>query len=327
MYLKHLTYFTKPTNITMANTKQLEKSTLQNFGEKIMFKENPKAGNLGLEKPENGSRSKFPGCYDIIQPAIGRDGRWKTGLDEDSVDVNTIPDAKEREARKKQIKAERESLERLLNQDLSGTSKFWESYFVTINTKKPLDMSNPLDRVAYHVILASGEAAPSHRDAETEVDYLRSKYYIARENEDVSIKVERKRKYNEAISEFMDLMKAPDQALLVGRYLGLPIKESTPQNNVFDIFQNFLDSDDKLGSVDKFLFAIKKSPEELGIKMVLDDAMKKKVIRVTKGLFQRGNITMGKSIPEVLQWLSDPANSGELASIQEEIALKNKFGG
>lgn len=311
----------------MANIKQLKVSDLGNPAEKVMFKENPKAGNLGLEKPENGERSKFPGCYDIIQPSIGRDGRWKTGIDEDSVDINTIIDSKEREAKKKQVKAERESLERLLNQDLSGTSTFWESYFVTINTKKPLDMANPLDRLAYHIILASGEVAPSLRDAATNVSYLRSKYYVSRENEDVSIKVERKRRYNEAISKFMDLMKAPDKALLVGRYLGLPIKESTPQNNVFDIFQNFLDSDDKLDSVNKFLFALKKTPEELGIKMVLDDAIKKKVIRVTKGLFQRGNITMGKSIPEVLLWLSDPANSGELASIQEEIDLKNKFGG
>lgn len=305
----------------------MSKNTDTFSNEVITFKELPKPGNLGLEKAENGYRSKFPGCYDIIQPSINTDGRWRTGFDEDSIDINRIMDSKVREAKKEQVRKERESLERLVNQDLSGTSKYWESYFVTIDTRKPLDMSNPQDRIAYHIILASGETAPSLREGEEDVEFLRSKYYVSRENEDVSIKVEKKRRYNEAVMEFMKLLKNPDRCILVGRYLGLPIKESTQPNNVFDIFQNFLDQDNKLDSVNKFLMAVEKSPEELGIRMVLDDAIKKKVIRQNQGLYQRGNITMGKTHKEVLEWLNDPANAGELASIQEEIALKNKYGG
>lgn len=294
---------------------------------KVSLRENPRAGNLGLEKEENGYRSKFPGCYDIVQPPEGKDGRWRTGLDENSIHVNSIRNTEERLAEKERIKKERESLEELTGYDLSGTSKFWEDYYVLIDTTTPLDMSNPLDRIKYHVIMASGEAAPSFKDAKTQPAYRTSKYYVFRENENVSDKVEKKKRYNKAVVEFTDLMEDLEKALLVGKYLDLPLRSTTPPNNVFDIFQTFLDNDEKLDSVNKFLIAVKKSPEELTIKMIFDDAVKKKVIRHTDGLYQRGSITLGKNPKEVLEWLTNPENSGELLNIKDEIELKNKYGG
>lgn len=297
--------------------------------EKIQFKEYPRVGNLGLEKAENGYRSKFPNCYDIIQPAKGIDGRWYTGLDEYSFKVSKIQNSELRKAEFERIKNERETLERLLNVDLSGTSSFWENYLVTIDTTKPLDLSNPKDRLAYHVILASGEAAPNIKEAkEGNVVHRTAKYYVARENEDVSDKVLKNKRKNEAIVKFMELIEDPDKTLLVASYLNLRITEATPQSNRFDIIQNFLDNDEQLGSVDKFLIAVNKSPEELNLKVIFDQAVKYKVIRYDNksGLYQRGTITFGNSPKKVLETLADPTMSGELLSIQEEIETKRKFG-
>lgn len=293
--------------------------------EKIQFRENAKTGNLGLEKKENGERSKFPGCYDMIQPAMGRDGRYKTGLDENSIAVNNIPDSREREATKERIKNERESLERLTGYDLSGKSSFWDTYFTKVDITKSLDMANPLDRIAYYVIIENKIAAPDLRST-SNVAYKTSKYYVARENEDVSIKVEKKKRELEANVAFVELMKDTEKAIIIGKYLNLPVTSTTPYNNIFEAFQNFLDRDNTLGSIDKFLLAVKKSPEELNIKMIYDDAVKLKVIRHRDGLYQRGNITYGKNPKEALEFLSLAENSGELLSVQDEVELKRKFG-
>lgn len=288
----------------------------------ITFKENPSRGTLGLEKE---GRSKMPNCVDIIQPAKGLDGRWRTGLDELAISVSTMSDSKEREKKIKEIKQEREELERLLNQDLSGTSKFWETFFIEINPRVPLNLDAPLDRIKYKCILECDAVSPSMR-ASLDVKYKDAKYYISREFEEVGDRVAKKKREAEASSALLDLIKSPDRAVVVGRYLDLGITINTPQDNIFDAFQTYLDNDAKINSVERFLSAVQKTPEELSIKLLYADAIKFRVIRFNDGLYQRGSITMGKTPEEAVAWLSNPVHSGELMSIQEEVELKRKFG-
>src|SRR6185312_15546534 len=102
------------------------------------------------------------------------------------------------------------------------------------------------------------------------------------------------------------------------RYLGLHVNNNTPQDNIYDAFQTFLDSDSKTNSIDKFMFAIDRSNEELSISLIVDDAIKHQVIRYREGLYQRGNITYGKERKDLIKFFSDLANTGELQSVQEE---------
>lgn len=288
----------------------------------IIFKENPDRGTLGLKEQ---GRSKMPNCVDIIQPGKGLDGRWKTGLDELATDVTRISDSKEREKKKLEVKNEREELERLLNVDLSGVSKFWETFFIEINPKVPLDLDIPLDRVKYNIICHSDAVAPSMKAA-YDMKYKDAKYYISREFEEVGDRVARQMKQDEAGSALLILIKNHDKAVVVGRFLDLPINNNMPQDNMYDTFRTYLNNDDKLGSLDKFLNALKKTPEELSIKLLYADAIKFRVIRYNDGLYQRGTITMGKTPDEVVAWLSNVTHSGELMSIKEEVDLKMKFG-
>lgn len=287
----------------------------------ITFKEDPSKGPLGLGA--NG-RSKMPNCVDIIQPGKGFDGRWKTGLDELSSSINEILESKEREKKYKEVKAEREELERLLNVDLSGTSTFWETFFVEINPHRPLNLVIPLDRVKLSVLLAGDSVSPSIRESKLS-KYKNAKFYISREFEEVGEKVAKKKKYGEAVAALVGLIKSPDRAVMIGRYLDLPIKANMPSDNMFDMFQTYLDDDDNLNSIDRFLAAVNKNPEEINIKLIFSDAVKFRVIRNNDGNFQRGNITMGKTADEVIKWLNSVANSGELLSIAEEVEQKRKF--
>lgn len=290
----------------------------------VKFKENPSAGNLGLEKE---GRSKFPGCVDVVQPAIGRDGRWKTGMDEFAVEVLSIRDQKIREEKQKAIIAERTSLEDLTGFDLGAKSKFWETYFVEINPNRDLDLTIAKDRIAYHVILASGAAAPSIRETEDPL-YNSAKYYVFRDFEDVSDRVEKKDRLATAMVELKKLLNKPERAIQMAQFLDLNVSAVTPPENVKDILYTFIENDAKLNSVNRFLDAVSKSPEEIGVKLTFAEALKLGVIRQRDGLYQRGNITLGKASAsnEAIEFLMDPKNSGELLSIQEEILVKRKFG-
>jgi hypothetical protein len=290
----------------------------------VRFKENASKSrpNLGLEAD---GRSKFPNCVDLYQPALGPDGRWLTGMDENAHSVLIIQDATEREAKREALKKERESLESLTNIDLSGKSAFWNTYWVEVNPNKPLNLTNPLDRIKYNVLLVSDVVAPTLKDA-NRAEYKNAKYYIAREFEDVTDRLEKRRNKDEASAALLELLKVPNRAVLVAKYLELPINESTPPENVYDIFGTYLDNDEKLDSVNKFLSAVRKSPEEINIKLIFADAVKWNVIRRRDNLYQRGNITLGREPKEVITFLTDVKNSGELLSIQEEVEMKRKFG-
>jgi hypothetical protein len=290
----------------------------------VRFKENASTArpNLGLEKE---GRSKFPGCVDLIQPAIGRDGRWKTGMDDLAYSVLSIRNSEERTALQEKLRRERKEIEELTGLNLDARSEFWDTYLVEVNGNTVLDLTNPLHRIKYHVLLASDDVAPSLKET-FNVDYLYAKYYVAREFEEVQDEMSKKMRYNDAIYAMKDLLKTPDKALLIGQYLDLNIKATTPPDNVYALFQNFIDQDEKLGSIDRFTHALELSPEEINIKLIYADAIRFNVIRLRDGLYQRGNITLGRTPGEVIKFLEDVKNSSELLSIQEEVEMKKKFG-
>lgn len=289
----------------------------------IVFKENPAAGSLGLEKE---GRSKFPGCYDWVQPAK-RNGRWITNLDELAYDVMSIQDAKIRADRQSKIKAERESLEQLLGVKLDALSDFYDTYSVKIDPARPLDLDKANDRLAYNIILASKSAAPSIREAQ-DPEYNHAKYYVFRDFEDVSERVEKKDRHVEALTKLAKVLEKPERAIQLGIYLDLNMSSVTPPENVRDIFYTFLENDSKTNSVARFLDAVSRTAEEIGVKLTFAEGLKLGVIRQRDGVFQRGNITLGKASEpnKVVEFLSDPKNSGELLSIQDEIVIKRKTG-
>lgn len=294
------------------------------LSELVTIKENAVSGkpNLGLEKE---GRSKFPGCYDIIQPAKGRDGRWKTGMDEKARYVLAIRDQEQRLAKQAELQSIRESLEELTGLDLSATSKFWDTFFVEVNVKKPLDMTIPMDRIKYYVLTTGEDVAPSLADT-NKADYFNSKYYVSKKHEDVAAKLDKKKKHNDAVAAMLELLKTPDRAILVGKYLNLPINNTTPQDNIYDAYQTKLDDEEKNPFIDKFMRALSLNHEEINVKIIFDDGIKQNVIRLRDGLFQRGNITYGRSIPEAITFLTDIKNRGELLSIEDEVTSKKKFG-
>jgi hypothetical protein len=282
----------------------------------VHIKEVSKISPLGLHEY---GRSKFPGCFDGSQ-LKRKNGRWVTGIDELSTDVLTLP-LEERESESLRIKEKRERFQNLTGiEDLSGTSKYWEDYLLVLDTSKPLNLENPLDELKYILINANRLALPSTDDLHNP-DYVDAFYVLVKENGDVEDKVKKDRRFNKAIAQLEDLFENnPEKLRLVGKFLSLPITDKTPHDSVYAHLHTLIKTDGH----ERFLKAIDAPSEEIQAKLLLDKAIKLKVIRQVGGLYQRGNITIGNSFNKTVEFLKDPLNAAEVDSIENEIIDKSQ---
>lgn len=281
------------------------------------------ATTLGLDKY---NRSKFPSTFEIVQPGKTPDGRWVTGIDENAVSIGRISDAVLRQERFEEKKSLREELERLTGIDLSGTSKYWDTYYLKIVDKLALNFENPHDRVKYHILLSNNFAAPE-LEAKTNPDYINSKFYVHRTEAEDSQKAVKSRERDKAIVDLYNLYDNKNKLVLVGKYiLGSKVKESMTNDAIYNIIKNALETDKEGTVLRKMADAMSKTIEELQYKLIIDEAIAKHVIRIREGYFQRGNATYGKTMKEVIKFLSGPENANEFASVKEEVEEKRALG-
>lgn len=291
------------------------------FSDKVTIKQIPdeSAMQFGLQKY---NRSKIPGTVDNLSPASGADGRAITGLDEEAIELNYIADDKEREAKKKEIKALRLKLEKSLGgTDLSGTSKFWDSYFVKISSDNDLVLNrdNAKHVIAYHVLVSNNYALPS-LDQRSNPAFKGAKYYCHSVEGAKKEGVSTQKKRDEAKSKLFAIADNKDYMVMLGQFLEGP--KYTNKNTLDDLYtmlSSFIDDPREPDNVSKFVKAIRKSPEELQFKTIIDKALRNKVIRFTDGYYQRGQVTLGKNIEDVYNNLKSPEFATEFLSIKQEL--------
>lgn len=283
----------------------------------VSFKEVPRLSSLNLHQYD---RAKYPGCLDGSQLRIVK-GRWVTGFDEYAAELSFLP-AEEKQAEFERRKAKREKFQNLLGiEDLSGTSNYWNEYLILISVTTPLDLNNPVEEMAFEIIKANRLAMPSTINKH-DIGYENVNYVYILNNEEVTDKVMSIRNKNRAIAE-LELLYTdnPSKLNAIGRYLNLPVRENTPNDNVYDIINTFIQTE----GPELFIHAMSISTEEINTKILFRSALKHKVIRQNGSIFQRGNITIGNSEQKAVEYLLDPSNSGELLSIQEELEYKKTY--
>lgn len=286
----------------------------------VELKQNPdqSASAIGLDKH---NRSKFPGTFEMLQPAKGIDGRWITGVDENSMSVNSITDPDVRAERKAEVKELRESIQQLLNIDISATNnEFWQSYKIILKDTVTLNLGNPEDKLRYYVLIANGYAAPE-LGAVNHPDYVNTKYYVSRKEEESKGRMVTRKAKDEARAKLLEISKDNDKLILIARFLlgSRRIKDTMNPDIIYEELSKFIDDPKDTQNVSLFTEATKKTVEELQYKLVIDDAIRSNIIRLREGYYQRGNATYGKSIKEVISHLSAVENAAEFASLKEEV--------
>lgn len=284
----------------------------------VFIKEVPKNDNIGLGVH---NKSKFPGCFDSVQ--LKREGgRWVTGFDEFAYSVINLP-LEERESEQERLKEKREKFERLLGKkDLSGTSEYWENFLLSLDTFKPLNLSNPEDEMTYEIIKANRFALSSLDDRYSE-GFEDCFYYLEKENGDIENQVKKDKQFNKAIAKLEELSENNMKHLrTIALYLKLPVNSRTTEEGIYAHVHTFI----KNNGERQFLKALEQSEEHISASLLLDKALKFQVIRRSGSLYQRGTITIGNSPEKVIAFLKDPNNILEVQSIEEEVEEKSKYG-
>lgn len=281
------------------------------------------ATTLGLDKY---NRSKFPGTFEVVQPGRTPDNRWVTGIDENAVSVKSINDPVLRETRKEEIRVIREELERLTGLDLKGTSEYWNTYYIKIGEKLALNFDNPADVIKYYILLSNNYAAPE-LEAKNNPDFINTKFYMHRAENEEGQKAVKSRERDKAVADLYTMYDNRAKLTLIGRYiLGSKVKDSMSADGIYNLLRANIESDKDGSIIRKFNDATSKTIEELQFKLVVDEAIARHVIRIREGYYQRGNATYGKTIKDVVKFLSSPENANEFASVKEEVEEKRVLG-
>lgn len=276
------------------------------------------AASVGLDKY---NRSKLPGTFEVVYPVRGRDGRFVTGIDEDAASINSIADSELRRLKKEETLKLRKELEALSNIDLRATNEaFWSNFGVSLVDNFALDLSLAKDKIKYHVLIANGYAAPE-LGVINSPEYINTKYYVSRKEEEASSRMVSTKTKDQARSELLALSKNYDKMILIAKFLlGVrAIKDGMDDGIVYEELSKFIDNPKEKGNITLFLAAVGKTIDELQYKLTVDEAIRKSIIKVREGYFQRGNATYGKTLQETLDYLSSVENSAEFASLKEEV--------
>lgn len=269
---------------------------------------------VGLAKYE---RSRMPGCRDIFQAAINSDGRYVTNIDEYAMGVP--------EAKREEIKAKRESLERLTGRKLDGLSDFWETFAVTIESDKPkvFNTENPMEYIGYNMVVANRNVAPTHDDAFTE-KYKTAQYFAYTEEGATMEEMGERMIRDKAISKLQDIKEQKEKMLLYGQFLeGMRYSGKLTEFTLYKMLRAFIEGKE-IKNANAFLEVLTTPVEQIQQKLIIDRAIKQRLIVQNsvgnkKRAYQYGQVTLGATLPDVYKNLSTPDFAPELMAIKNEL--------
>lgn len=280
-----------------------------------------------IPNPDNPQLSlKYIGAKDYIIPGIGPDGKRITGIDENALSVMRIEDAKIRKKVQDDIKKERENLERLLGNDLSVSSPYWDKFSVVVEDGVDLDLSNPLHRLMEKFLIANKKVAPDEESVEDgDGEFSNCLFYFFREDEEISKKAKKEQLVDKIVSKlFMYSETNPGRLIKIYSYVfGYEAKNDVSPSLAYTKLKELVTVKDRnqlTQNIDKLNMVITLSPEELNTKLVLDKAINKKYVSTVGGIHRRGDVILGNDYEEALKYLLLPENSAELDSLNKEVS-------
>ena len=268
------------------------------------------------------NKSRMPHCRDWYQAAQGYDGRYQTGLDEDSAEINAIKDPVVKEQKKAEVKKLREDIEQSTRKDLSALSTFWETFIVEISTDDDLILNQAIamDVVKYKLLVSNGLAAPDLASAGMP-KYRNAKYYCFTEEKYEQEQVSTQKLRDKARGALLAMSSSDDRMLIIGQYLeGFKYKSGMKPDTLYTMLSTFINDVINKDNVDKFIRAAEAPIEDLQYKITVDKAIKTKKIKFKDGQFFRGGVNLGKNLTEVLETLKSPEYANEFVAIHEEVS-------
>ena len=282
----------------------------------IKLMPHPDNPNLGM---------KYVGAKEYLTAQTGRDGKIRTGLDENSIDILEIEDKVERKKIQQKIVKEREELQTLLNVNLETNSTFWDVFYVILEEEQQLDPINAMDRLKEIFLVANRFVAPSRESIDDDEKYQNCVYYVYREEVEISKKAEKQLLSDKASSSLFTIHENdPHKLKILASYLfGYNTESGLNLQQAYVKLREYItiaETDRQLSeNIKTFLNAVKKSNEELMTKIIFDKAVRKKLITSKNGIYKFNDEAIGNSYDEAIEWLSSPENSSDLVSLKKQV--------
>lgn len=272
------------------------------------------AESTGLAKY---NRSRMPGCRDGFQASVNIDGRFVTGIDDEAYGVT-------REKAEK-LKEKRVNLEKLTGKKLDALSDYWETFLVEIyaDSPKTYNLDNAVDYISYNLLIANRFVAPTKDDAFTAA-YKDAQYYAFTEEGEADEELTVRKKRDKALSALLGISENKEKMLLYGQYLeGIKYSDKFSPDTLYKMLRTYIDDKDVKKSLN-FLNALEISVEEMQQKIIVDRALKQRLISKVgtgskKQVYQYGQVTLGSTLEEVYKNLSSPDFAPELMALQNEL--------
>jgi hypothetical protein len=261
----------------------------------------------------------MPGCKDGFQASVNADGRFVTGIDDEALGISND--------RAEKLKEKRARLEKATGKDLSGLSPFWEEFLVEIYADKPrvFDLTNPMDDISYTMLVANRFVAPTKDDAFTP-EFKDSQYFAYTEEGEAEEEITVHKKRDKALGELLAISENKEKMVLYGQYLeGIKYSDKFAPGTLYKMLRAYVQDKD-IKKAQNFLDALSLSVEELQQKVIIDKALKQRlIVKVGVGSkkhsYQYGQIALGNTIEEVYKNLSQPDYARELLELKKELSL------
>lgn len=279
-----------------------------------------------LDSPDNPKlKMKYIGSVEYATPKIAPDGKIRTGVDENAFSILSMSDPAAQKKKAAAVKAERLELERLLGVELGPHSSFWDKFFIPLTDEEiPLDPGNPLDRLKERYLVANNYVAPSIDAIYEDEEYVNCIFYIHRDEVETTKKVEFQKTIDKAKGKLWAINEEnPNKLKILASYIfGYNIDADITPDKAYQKLTEFIEEKDaklQKTNVQKFLDAVDMKQELMTTKLILDKAIRKKVVTVRKEVHYYNGEPIGNNYEAALETISSVSGNSLLSSIMQKV--------
>lgn len=284
-------------------------------------------------------KNRYPGCGIVFYPKRLITGKFQTGLDEESREILSIQDPKERKAEQKRITEKRKRLEDYTGLDLSPRSSYWNYALYTdmdpahvqpitlMDKANVFDLSNPYAELAFTWLKECDLIAPSYEA------YLRGDkgpsvlFYVDDEEVENNRAFQRKQRINKAIIANDTL--SPDKRKKIAILMGLGITDNTPEQTVYNIIDDSLKETEfksgkykGLSPVNKFMEFVELDNKFLNAKFLVDESIRFNIYRERADGLYEGERKVFNSATELVNNLCSDDYQEQLIALERRVKSK-----
>lgn len=210
---------------------------------------------------------------------------------------------------------------------------FFQKFKVALNDGATiLDLSNPLEEIAYYLLKASPKVSESNKP-EDRHKKPKADFYIADKNESIQEKFTKKKLYNDAATKLNDSKFTPSYQRKLCKVLGL-IKGDAgtlPDEQIYLLLDTYLEEGlkGKDENLDKFLeiFKLTQAAEgrnELEALVLLEDLVGYRILSDARGTYTwiSKQIVIGQRKAEAVDYLLDPKKQPERDELEKQLKAK-----